>query len=396
MRAMRILLLHSRYLSGAASGENRVVEEEAALLRSGGHRVSCYSPEPTIDGHLDRVRSGVSAIWSARTTATVRRFVERERIEVVHAHNLFPTLSPAPLRAAHDAGAATLMTLHNFRLLCLPANLLRDGRLCEDCVGHVPWRGIRHRCYRGSALGSAVLATSLVLHRSLGTFDGVSRYLAVSDFVRRKHLEAGLDPSRIAVKPNFVWPIPSREGPGEYFLYLGRLAVEKGVDTLLAAWALREPPGVLVIVGDGPAAGSLRAAAPPGVEFRGQAAAHEVPSIMASARALMIPSRWYEAAPRTITEAYAAGVPVVASDIGALPEAVQSGTTGFLVPVDDPAAWARAAQRLADDAESERLGVGARSLWSERFTPERGLEALETEYEAAIEYRDAVRVRGAR
>jgi glycosyltransferase involved in cell wall biosynthesis len=393
---MRILLLHSRYLSGPASGENRVVEEEAALLRSGGHHVWRYSPEPTVGGPVDRVRSGVSAIWSTRAVLTVRRLVEREGIEVVHAHNVFPTLSPAALRAAHDAGAATLVTLHNFRLFCLPANLLRDGRVCEDCVGHAPWRGVRHRCYRGSALGSAVLATSLVVHRSLGTFDGVSRYLAVSDFVRRKHVEAGLDPSRIAVKPNFVWPLPLREGPGEYFLFLGRLAPEKGVDTLLAAWALGEPPGKLVIAGDGPEAASLRAASPPGVEFRGQVAAEEVPSLLASARALVIPSRWYEAAPRTITEAYAAGVPVLASDIGALPEAVQAGTTGYLVPVDDPNAWAQVARRLADDAESERLGAEARRLWSERFTPEHGLAALEAQYAEALATRDADRSRGGR
>jgi glycosyltransferase involved in cell wall biosynthesis len=393
---MRILLLHSRYLSGSASGENRVVEEEAALLRLGGHDVWRYSAEPAVGGTLDRVRSGASAIWSTRAAATVRRFVEDERIDVVHAHNVFPTLSPAVLRAAHDAGAATVVTLHNFRLFCLPANLLRDERVCEDCVGHAPWRGVLHRCYRGSALGSAVLATSLVVHRGLGTFDGVSRYLAVSDFVRRKHVEAGLDRSRIAVKPNFVWPIPSRVGPGDYYLFLGRLAVEKGVDTLLAAWGLREPPGRLLIVGDGPAADSLRATAPPGVEFRGQVGADEVPKILASARALMIPSRWYEAAPRTITEAYAAGVPVIASEIGALSEAVQAGSTGYLVPVDDPVAWAQVAQRLADDAESKRLGAEARRLWSERFTPEQGLEALVAQYEAAIATRDADRSQGAR
>src|SRR5439155_26884295 len=239
--------------------------------------------------------------------------------------------------------------------MCLPANLLRDGRVCEDCVGHVPWRGIRHRCFRGSALGSTVLATSLVLHRGLGTFDDGSRYLAVSDFVRRKHIEAGVDPTRVAVKPNFVWPAPSRVGPGDYFLFVGRLSREKGVDTLLAAWALGEPPGRLVIVGDGPEIVSLRAIAPPGVEFRGQVPADEVPPIMASARAWMIPSRWFEAAPRTITEAYAAGVPVIASDIGALSEAVQEGTTGYLARVNDPAAWAQAAERLADDAESVRI-----------------------------------------
>lgn len=388
---MRILLLHSRYLSGSASGENRVVEEETALLRSGGHHVWRYSPEPSVEGPLDRVRSGGSAIWSARATSTVGRLVERERIDVVHAHNVFPTLSPAPLRAAHAAGAATLMTLHNFRLMCLPANLLRDGRVCQDCIGHVPWRGVQHRCYRGSSIGSAVLATSLTLHRALGTFDRVSRYLAVSEFVLRKHVEAGIDPLRIAVKSNFVWPAPVREGPGTFFLFLGRLANEKGVDTLLDAWRLGSPPGRLLIVGDGPESEALHAAAPPGVEFRGQVPADDVPAILASARALMIPSRWYEAAPRSITEAYAAGVPVLASDIGALPEAVNPGITGDVVPVNDPAAWRAAARRLADDEESERLGAGAQRLWGERFTPERGLEALVGHYEAALETRASER-----
>jgi glycosyltransferase involved in cell wall biosynthesis len=386
---MHILQLHSRYLSGSASGENRVAEEEAELLRSAGHRVWRFVPEPSVRGPIDRARAGVSAIWSTRATATVRRIVEREGIDVVHAHNVFPTLSPAALRAAHEAGAATVVTLHNFRLFCLPANLLRDERICEACVGHLPWRGVWHRCYRGSASGSAALAASLSLHRGIGTFDHVTRYLAVSDFVRRRHIDAGFDPTRIGVKPNFVWPVPRRQGPGEHFLYLGRLSPEKGVDTLLSAWRLGDPPGKLVIAGDGPAGGALRADAPAGVEFLGQVPADQVPGILGSARALLLPSRWFEAAPRSITEAYAAGVPVVASDIGALPEAIDPGVTGDLVPVDDPRAWARAAGRLSDDAESVRLGEGAWRRWNERFTPEHGLAALEAAYAEAVAARRA-------
>ena len=385
---MRVLIAHSRYLSGSASGENRVVQEESALLSRAGHEVWRYSPEPRVSGRLDRVRSAVAATWSSKAAASVRRAVEERRIDVVHAHNLFPTLSPAVLRAAADAGAATVVTLHNFRMMCLPANLLRDGAPCEDCVGRAPWRGVIHKCYRGSAAGSAALAASLVTHRTIRTFEGVSRYLAVSEFVREKHVEAGLDPSRVGVKPNFAWPTRARKGPGDYFLFLGRLAAEKGVDTLLAAWSLGDPPGTLLVVGDGPEAASLQASAPPGVEFRGQVAAEEVPQLLESARALLIPSRWYEAAPRTITEAYAAGVPVLASRIGALPEAVLEGDTGYLAPVDDPRGWVQAIGRLADDEESERLGSGARRLWEERFTPERGLRDLLAEYRSALAVRD--------
>jgi glycosyltransferase involved in cell wall biosynthesis len=381
---MRILLCHSRYLSGPTSGENRVLEDEASLLRGGGHRVWRLTPEPDVDGPVRQLRAGARTIWAGRAAREVGTLVRRESIDVVHVHNLFPTLSPVILRAAHAAGAATVMTLHNYRLMCLPANLLRAERPCESCVGRVPWRGVVHRCYRGSAAGSAALATSLTVHRALGTFASVSRFLAVSGFVRDKHIEAGLDAEAIGVKPNFTAPGIVRRGPGERFLFLGRLAHEKGVDTLLEAWR-RGSLGELLIVGDGPDAAMLRATAPPGVSFRGAVDADAVPDLLASARAVLIPSRWYEAAPRVITEAYAAGVPVIASDIGALPEAVDVGRTGLLARVDDPDAWVEVLRRLNDDAESERMGTGALHAWERRFTPERGLAALEAEYRTAAE-----------
>ncbi len=382
---MRILILHSTYLSGSVSGENRVVADEARLLREGGHDVWVWAPSPDVLGPLGQVRTGMSAIWSAKAGRKVAETVRRRRIEVVHVHNLFPVLSPAVLRSARSAGAAVVVTLHNFRLMCLPADLLRQGRICEECVGHLPWRGVVHRCYRGSALGSAALAVSLATHRGLRTFDAVSRFLAVSEFVRGKYIQAGVRPERVVVKANFTWPSQRREGPGDHFLVLGRLASEKGVDTILRAWDLMgasSPP--LLVVGDGPDGDALRAAASPPVEFRGPVPAAEVAGILAGSRALLVPSRWYEAAPRSIIEAYAAGVPVLASDLGALPEAIADGVSGGLVATDDPRAWVDAVREL-DDFGSIRLGAGALSLWEERYSPERGLERLEAVYrEAAV------------
>ncbi|MGH2596514.1 MAG: glycosyltransferase [Actinomycetota bacterium] len=380
---MRILILHSTYLSGPVSGENRVVEDESRLLREAGHEVGVWAPTPDVSGPLGSVRAGMSSIWSVKAAREVGEVVRRRNIEIVHVHNLFPALSPAVLRSARSAGASVLVTLHNFRLMCLPANLLRDGKICEACVGHLPWRGVVHRCYRDSALGSVALAASLVAHRGIGTFDGVERFIAVSEFVRDKYIEAGMRPDQVAVKPNFTWALDHRDGPGEYFLYLGRLAPEKGVDTLLAAWGSSAPRHPLVVIGDGPDADILRRNAPAGVEFRGQVSADEAGAALAHARALLVPSRWYEAAPRSIIEAYAAGVPVVASDIGALPETVADGVSGRLVPPDDAEAWAKAAGSL-DDPESLHLGAGALRLWEERFSPERGLEGLETAYRGAV------------
>ncbi|MDP9233048.1 MAG: glycosyltransferase, partial [Actinomycetota bacterium] len=211
---MRVLLLHSRYLSGPASGENRVLEDETRLLREAGHDVGVWAPEPEVGGSVATARAGASAIWSRGAARHVRDLVRRRRIDVVHVHNLFPTLSPAVLRAARAAGAAVVVTLHNYRLMCLPANFLRDGRPCEDCLGRFPWPGVVHRCYRGSALGSATLAASLGVHRRAGTFDAVSRFLAVSEFVRVKHVQGGIDPERIRIKPNFTRPTERRTGAG--------------------------------------------------------------------------------------------------------------------------------------------------------------------------------------
>ena len=189
---MRVLVLHSRYRSGA-SGENRVVEDEVRLLREAGHEVLAWTPTPVDGSFGDRARLGLNAVWSRRAVSRIDRLATGFRPDVIHVHNLFPLLSPAALRAA-SARAATVVSLHNYRMMCLPADFLRDGRPCEDCLGHLPWRGVAQRCYRGSALASASLAGSLTGHRGLGSFGRVDRFLAVSDFVRRNTSRAASTP----------------------------------------------------------------------------------------------------------------------------------------------------------------------------------------------------------
>jgi len=383
---MRILILHSRYLSGPVSGENRVVDDETELLRRQGHEVTVWNPsvEETATGNL--MRAGVETIWSRRASAEVRRRIEVGRPDIVHCHNMFPALSPAVLRTARSQGTTTVVTLHNFRMLCLPATLLRDGRPCEDCVGRVPWPGVVHSCYRGSAPASATIATSLVLHRRLKTFENVDLYLAVSAFVKEKHVEVGWAPDRIRVKTNFTWPGPVRTGPGDYFLYLGRLSEEKGIPTLIRTWANIDEK--LLVIGSGPQAEALKAATAPNVEFRDAIPPSEVPAVLARARAVLVPSICYEGTPRVILEAYSAGVPVLASDIGGLGEVVHDDVSGLLLPPGDERRWAEGVTRLLDDSETVRLGRGASTLWAQRFSPERVAEALESAYEMALARRE--------
>lgn len=384
---MRVLILHSRYLSGDVSGENRVVADEVNVLREGGHQVKVFAPSPLTKGRVDLLKTASSAIWSKPRAKEVETVVRAEGVDVVHAHNLFPTLSPAVLRSAKRAGAAVVMTLHNYRLLCLPATLTRDGHACEDCLGRTPWPGVLHACFRGDRLGSAVLAGSLSLHRALRSFDFVDRFAAVSARVRDEHVRGGISPERIVVKPNFAPPAQRRKGPGGAFLYLGRLAQEKGVRILLEVWN-RLPAGApeLLVVGDGPEAEALRAHPVDGVRFQRGVRATEVPSLIARARAVLVPSLWEEpAVPRVVLESYASGVPVVASDRGALPDGVGEGRSGFVVPAEDVGAWVDRIGRLADDRASERLGDGAFERWRERFSPASGLLALEALYREAVQ-----------
>jgi glycosyltransferase involved in cell wall biosynthesis len=372
---LRILVLHSRYATGPSSGENRVVDDEVALLRAGGHDVHVWSPMPDDSSTASRAGMAASAVWSRHAVAEVRRLARELEPDVVHVHNLFPLLSPAVLRTGV---APTVVTLHNYRLLCLPAVFLRDGRACEDCLGKLPWRGVVHRCYRGSAAGSGALATSLGVHRAAGSFRRVGLFLAVSAFVRDKHLEAGFHPDRIRVKPNFTAPLPRREGPGRDFLFLGRLSEEKGLDRLVSIW--RDVPARLVVVGDGPERARLEAMAPETVEFRGAVPSDEVAGFLADARALVLPSICYEGAPRTVVEAFAAGVPVVANRYGALPTVVADGTSGLLVEPSDPDSWRAALGALLVDETSERLGAAAFSAWRTGYSPEQGLADLEAAY----------------
>jgi glycosyltransferase involved in cell wall biosynthesis len=376
---MRILILHSRYQSGPASGENRVVEDEIQLLQERGHDVASWTPSPPAS--LDVVSSarlGLTSVWARGAVAKVRALIRRHRPQVIHAHNLFPLLSPSTIAAAKSEHIPTILTLHNYRLLCLPADFYRGGKVCEDCLGKIPWRGVVHSCYRGSLPASSALAVSLSFHRVRRTFDAVALFLAVSRFLRAKHVSGGIAPRRIIVRPNFAFPAQRRGGPGNYFVYMGRLSAEKGVAALIESWRDIEAP--LIVAGDGPLRTVLEAAKPPNVQFVGLLPGEETAALLREARALLLPSEWYEGAPRSIPEAYAVGVPVIASRIGAIPEFVEDGVSGRLIAPASRSELVRATTELMDDRYSEMLGEGAYRLWQTHYAPEMAADTLEEAY----------------
>lgn len=336
---MKILAVHNRYLW--PGGEDESFQAEVVMLRAHGHTVEPYIEDNQRIESLGRLRTAARTIWSHETYRRVRDLLRAGGHDLVYAQNTFPLVSPSIYYAARACGVPVIQTLRNYRLMCLNGLLFRDGQVCEECVGKaVPWPGIVHGCYRGSRAASATVAAMLVTHRLLGTYRRrVDGYVALTGFCRDKFVEGGLPAERIAIKPNFVEPDPGEStGPGQHALYVGRLSEEKGLDTLLAAWQRLGPGYPLKIVGDGPLADEVAriAATLPDVECLGRLTGAALRALVTGARFVVFPSRVFENFPRIIVEAFAAGVPVIASRHGSMSCIVEDGVTGLHFAPGDP------------------------------------------------------------
>lgn len=381
MNKPRILVVHNRYqLPG---GEDTVVDAEIDLLRRNGHEVEAYLRDNHELRDMTAIEAFSESLWSRRTSKDIAKIANAFRPDVIHAHNTFALVSSSVYWAAFRIGIPVVQTLHNFRLMCVQAMFLQGNQVCEDCLGRVPWRGVARKCYRNSGLQSAALATMLGVHRVLGTYrDKVTRYIALNEFCRRKFIAGGLPAARIAVKPNFADIARPAEVRRHGGLYVGRLSAEKGIDTLLRA--LQELPGVTMdVIGAGPE--QSKVAAHPQLRLLGWRQPEEIYRRMRSASYLVMPSIWYENFPRTLVEAYANGLPVIASHLGAMAELIDHGHTGLLFTSGSAHDLARhLAWAEAFPAKMRAMGANARTQYEDNFTPDRNYEKLATIYRDAI------------
>jgi glycosyltransferase involved in cell wall biosynthesis len=383
---LKILVVHNRYQSTAPSGEDAVVEQELQLLLASGHEVTVYErSNDELSDSSSLLRAGVQTVWSRRTYRELQQLIARERPAVAHFHNSWYVVSPSAYLACRDAGIPVVQTLHNYRLFCLNGLLLREGRVCEDCVGHLPWRGVVRGCYRTRAHSLPVAAAQIV-HR-LGPLRWVDAFIALSAFSRDRLIASGLPPDRIWVKPNFFAGRPgTSSADAGYGMYLGRLTAEKGLDTLLEA-VRRSKDIPFRIVGDGSLRASLerrcRDLGLAHVVFMGALPREECLRVLANAAFLVVPSLCYENFPMALVEAYALGKPVVASRLGALAELVEDGVTGLLFSPGNADELEARLRTLADaPLLRQALGATARLRCAEHFGPQRNLELLEAIYRA--------------
>jgi glycosyltransferase involved in cell wall biosynthesis len=389
---VRVLMVHNYYQQ--RGGEDVVFELESDLLESNGHEVQreLFFNDSILESRslLDSGKLAASAIWSRDARDRLQQVLDKFKPDVAHFHNTFPLVSSSAYAACKIANVPVVQTLHNYRPLCSKAQMFRDGRICEDCLGRsITWPGILHGCYRGSRTMSATVSAMQLFNRvRQRRMADVNVFIAISEIVRDSYIAGGFPASSIVVKPHFVDPDPGiGQHQGRYCVYVGRLSEEKGIASLLRAWIEAPASMPLKIVGDGPMAGHVMEAARrnPFIEWLGIQPRWRIEEVIGDAAMLLFPSIWREPFGRTIIEAYARGTPVVAAAAGAPLELVIHGETGLHFEPGNSEDLALRVSELANQPERRaRMSRKSRELFEARYTAVLNYRQLLDIYRAAV------------
>lgn len=371
---------------------------ERDLLQQNGHQVILY--ERTNDEIRNISRAGMlkvalSTIESRESYLSIKEIVAREKPNLAHFHNTFPLISPLAYSAVKEADIPVIQTLHNFRIFCANGLFLRNGRICEDCMGKaIPWPAVVHKCYRESRPASLAVASMQTLHNLKRTWiKDVDQYIALSEYGKQIFTRAGLPQEKISIKPNFFGYDPPSEiqratRDMEYCLFIGRLSPEKGVQFLIDAW--KEIPHIpLKIVGDGPLYNELQKEISKipshAIDLVGWLNQDQIFQILKRASFLVFPSLWYENFPIVLLEAFASGVAVITSDFGVAKEIVDHQKTGlhyksgridnFISTINW--AWKNPEILL-------QYGLNARDVFKERYSAKQNYNQLMSIYQSVL------------
>lgn len=385
---MRVVQAHNYYQQ--PGGEDSVVAAEHSMLFDAGHEIYQFNVSNNeIVGPWKVLKTALQAPYSPVAGAKMSAILLEFQPDLVHVHNFFPLLTPAIYDACRTLDVPVIQTLHNYRIVCAGALLMRNGRPCEDCVSGSPYNAVMHGCYRNSPPASWAVARMVDTHRRRRTWEAkVDRLIALTEFAKSRFVNAGIPSDRIAVKPNFVVDRQVSETgvPRLGALFVGRLSPEKGLSTLLQAWISSDVP--LRIVGDGPLLEWARTMALPDAEVLGRLGENAIVSEMGRAEFLVMPSEWYEGFPMVLAEAFCQGLPVITSRLGSMAEIVEDGVTGLHFTPGDAVDLAVKVRWAAEHPEEMRqMGLNARRVYEQKYTPETNYRQLIAIYEAAIEER---------
>lgn len=386
---MKVLFVHNRYRY--YGGEDVAVEMEADILTTHGHETkTIIFDNDEIEGLISKINTGLKAIYNKVSAEILQTNIDNFKPDVIHVHNLFFVASPSILYQANKNNIPVIFTLHNYRLICANALLLRDNHICELCIDKkFPLSGIKYKCYRNSTADSALVTAITSIHKLAGTWKNkANKYIVLTEFGKSRFLNSALDikPDKFVVKPNFIYD----PGVGEtkrtsQYLFVGRISPEKGADILLEAFASR-PEMSIQIIGEGPQQAYLeqeyRHCA--NIKFLGKKNKSEVLAMMKSCKALLFPSIWYEGLPFTIIEAFATGTPVITSRLGSMAEIVEHGYNGYHFNPGDKNDLIQQILKFEGNANNYKLYENARQTFIEKYHPDIHLKSVIELYKNAM------------
>ncbi|WP_320198754.1 glycosyltransferase family 4 protein [Agrobacterium sp. rho-13.3] len=319
---------------------------------------------------MTKIGHSLEVIYSRKARAQLSGLIDQVRPDIAHAHNVYHHISPSIFPLLKEKGIPTVLTAHDLKLACPAYKMLSPQGICEKCKGGKIYNVLVNRCMKDSVALSGLVMVETAVHRTLGLYRNyIDKIVVPSRFYQAKLMEWGWRSDQLIHIPNFVdqsiteRPVTADEG--DYFLFAGRLAPEKGIATLIKAAGLSRQR--LRIAGTGPSEAALRALAQhvgADVEFMGYLTGPALHETIAGAKALVLPSEWYENAPVSLLEAYALGRPVIGTNIGGIPELIREGETGLIAKPSDPQDLARVLTVMNDLPKSVRQDMGERGrLW---------------------------------
>lgn len=388
---MKVLIVHNFYGNYATGGEANVFYNEAKLLKEHGHEVFTYeatNQELFEYNFIKKIRFFLNPGWSKESYIKFSKKLDEIKPDIVHFHNYKYVLSPSVIKAAKDKGIPTVLTIHNYRMLCPAGSFLRNNRPCELCFQKgFPERIFIHLCSNNNFKDTYFmyrLYKKLKHHKWLSKF--VDSYIILTDFAKEKFIRLGLPKEHIFVKSNFIRKdilLSPVEVPFEKFIiYIGRLSFEKGIHLITPHWSNDFPP--LVVVGEGPLYHEMKTGASPNVHFTGNLSHEQAMYLLSKSMFLIFPSVLYEGMPLVIIEAMLLNKAVLASNLGPRKEMIIDNVNGILYDNSKKGDFEEKIKLLLSDNHYLEYGRNANTIFNEKYTESENYLQLINIYEKTI------------
>ena len=385
-------MIHNFYGKDFPSGENQVFLLERHMLESRGHIVDVFirqSDEIRRQGLWGSLQAAMSVIWNPWVNRAILRKVEEFKPDIVHVHNTFPLIANGIFKAI-GTKARVILSLHNYRIFCPNALLMRNSSVCTECLDKrsvLP--SLMHACYRESLLATIPISISVALHQYLRTWSRwIDGYIVSSEFQKKMLQSARIPSDKIFIKYNSTKAqIAEIANKDNVCIFVGRLSKEKGITTLIDAWRIwGKTAPLLLIIGDGPLKAEIEKKTEGlNVKLCGGVSLDVVSKEISKSKLLIVPSEWFEGFPMIIPTAFAVATPIAVSQLGALDSIVKADKLGVIFPPANPQRLYEVVSTLWRDKDKLRqLGLNALKEYEEKYTEDSNYAQLMAIYEQSI------------